>query len=1163
MKPQKFFRPVLVWALLVTLSRTVGVSTPHLFIPIARADPTIPPVWDIVADDFESGTLDDWSKVSAGDLSLITGGGHNGSTGLSVAVGQSERYIYQTDVAKAEEGYLTFWFDPHGVSIPDPFTWWPPGNSICIASVVGPSWWPPLVSLYVRSPEGEGYEGYLAWPTADGRHYDYESGAFALADGWQKITLGYRMDEWVAVWVDDELVRYDDTTVVHEEPYGEIIEIGKTNENSDITPSGAMRFDNVTFQIPRVDDLWVDAAGGDDGNDGLTATTAFRTIQKAADLAGPGTTVHILPGLYRETVWPALNGSATEPALYVAEDGAGTVVIRGSEPASSLTWTQLAADTIGLPPGVDPTNIYYTDLSAWELDGPPRFVVELTDGGDLPSPTSPPKLGGTEGGQREGQEVRVRLPLAREPDWQVTTEWKHHQFWWAADGGSSMAGCDPATDPDPNCDFDYRSMTQLTDRSDDSDPPGVEPGNLTTLGDLTGATLVAIDTLQGHYVYRRAITAHDIPNGRLTVDGICEHDGGTGNPGLGWGSKYYVEGQPYLLDTPGEWWYDESSGRLYLWPQTAGDPATENIEISRRDNGFSLRNRSYTTLDGLTIEFLNGSAIYLANWETHKAYGDTVRNATLRYANWGAYIEQSVHADAPTSNVIDGFALEDSEIAHVDTHAIRLIDWWENGADPDAFTRPGVLNTVIRDNEMHHLGFRTDGDNAVGASFTFANQLRIEGNHVHHVAHNGFQISRSVIQSPKTYGFTPEEIKTGGILIKDNVFEKACQLTTDCGALKIWGSPPDNHVFRDFLVTGNVFRDTFGWTYVSEKRGRWTGGPESEVRGLGGFGLYIDHASGVHAYRNVSYNNAYTDFMVYGVWRDGDIVYVNNVAANSLYGMILGGGQYDTHGCVNTRVMNNVIVNNEAYGMSLSYATGHYDNMAIDYNLYHNNGWRSYESGGLWKAGAMVVREGGSWDPYQTLADVQTNTPWEDRGVAGDPVFWNYDPDDHDLHDGSWPDFHLTPASTNAIDRGTTALPDSLVTLLDTFDVDDFHWGTALDVGRYEAGFAVLATPSAQAVDPGGVAHYDLRLHPTDLPHTVTLAAASPSPLLTLVLSPTVVTSDTLVTLTVTDNHTGTLLTGLEYTIPITATGGGFTHTASVGLLVGGVRVYLPLIMKE
>ena len=167
-------------------------------------------------------------------------------------------------------------------------------------------------------------------------------------------------------------------------------------------------------------------------------------------------------------------------------------------------------------------------------------------------------------------EVIARLPLAREPDWQVDTEWKHHEFWWAADGGSSVAGCNPASDPDPNCDYPSRSTTQLTDRTNDADPPGVEPGNLTTLGDLTGATLVAMDTLQGHYVYRRTITDHDVGAGRVTVDRICEHDSGSGNPGLGWGSKYYVEGKPHLLDTPGEWWYDDGSGRLYLWPPRRG-----------------------------------------------------------------------------------------------------------------------------------------------------------------------------------------------------------------------------------------------------------------------------------------------------------------------------------------------------------------------------------------------------------------------------------------------------------------------------------------------------------------------------------------------------------------------------------------------------------------
>ena len=99
---------------------------------------------------------------------------------------------------------------------------------------------------------------------------------------------------------------------------------------------------------------------------------------------------------------------------------------------------------------------------------------------------------------------------------------------------------------------------------------------------------------------------------------------------------------------------------------------------------------------------------------------------------------------------------------------------------------------------------------------------------------------------------------------------------------------------------------------------------------------------------------------------------------------------------------------------------------------------------------------------YQTLAAIQANTPWEDHGVGGDPGFWDYDSADHDLFDGSWPDFHLTSASANALDRGTTALPDSLIALLDAFEVTDFRRGQAYDIGRYEGGFAVLASPAVQ-----------------------------------------------------------------------------------------------------
>jgi hypothetical protein len=898
---------------------------------------------------------------------------------------------------------------------------------------------------------------------------------------------------------------------------GEVVGVGRTNADTNITPDDELRLGTLAFQLPGISDLWVDAAAGDDGNNGLTHGTAFHSIQKAADIAVPGTTVHILPGIYRETVRPALSGSAGEPVVYRAENGPGTVIIRGSERADTLTWSKLATNSIGLSSSVNPGNLYYADLSAWALDGSPRFVVQLDGRG----------------------EMDARLPLAREPDWQVSTEWKYHEFWWAADGGSTVAACDPANDQNPDCDVSSRSTTQLTDRNSDSAPAGIEPGNLTTLGNLTGATLVALDTDEGHYVYRRKIVAHDVAAGKITVDRLCEFDSGSGRPGLGWGSKYYIENHPALIDTPGEWWYDASNSHLYLWPPVPGNPATQNIEISRRNNGFELSNRSYVTLDGLTIEFFDNSAVYQGNTGSSRSYGNTVRNATARYANDGINLEQGV--DTPES-ITDGFTLENSVVGHMDTLAIHLNYWWQGGL-ADSFTHPGIVNTVIRNNELYDLGFRTDSDNANGIQFNFADKLRFEDNHVHHIAHNGMELDWSIIQSAKEYGFAPAEIKTGQILIKDNVFENACLLASDCGELKIAGRVPDNHVFRDLLITGNVFRNTIGWSYISEKRGRWSGGTSSDVRGMGGFGLYVDNASGIHAYRNIAYNNASSGFHLYNNWWDGDIVYYNNVAANSLHGIRLDG--YASHGNVNTQIVNNIVVNNEGYGTLIYHAQGDYGNFLMDHNLYYHNGWRAYEAGGMSLPGDMAIFGPNKY--YQTLAAIQANTPWEAHGVEGDPGLWDYDFANHDLFDGSRPDFHLMVDSANALDRGTTALPDSLIALLDAFGVTDFRRGRAYDVGRYEGGFAVLASPGVQFVSPGGVARYTLRLDQPDLPYKVTLTVTSPSPLLDISLSSPILTSDEVVTLTFDDSHFGSIIIpGLAYTIPITVTGGGFAETSSV-----------------
>ncbi len=143
-----------------------------------------------------------------------------------------------------------------------------------------------------------------------------------------------------------------------------------------------------------------------------------------------------------------------------------------------------------------------------------------------------------------------------------------------------------------------------------------------------------------------------------------------------------------------------------------------------------------------------------------------------------------------------------------------------------------------------------------------------------------------------------------------------------------------------------------------------------------------------------------------------------------------------------------------------------------------------------------------------------------------------------------------------AIDAGTT----------EGAPLDDFEGfpRTAVpDAGAYEYSILKVA-PTSRVIDPGGVATYTVSVRAVSgSTATVSLTASSLSPSLTLQLTPTQVIPPGYATLTVTDSHPGmTLLPGLWHNVPITGTN-GLTQTIIARLLVGGARVYLPLVLRE
>jgi len=196
-------------------------------------------------------------------------------------------------------------------------------------------------------------------------------------------------------------------------------------------------------------------------------------------------------------------------------------------------------------------------------------------------------------------------------------------------------------------------------------------------------------------------------------------------------------------------------------------------------------------------------------------------------------------------------------------------------------------------------------------------------------------------------------------------------------------------------------------------------------------------------------------------------------------------------------------------------------------------------------SGELVWWAGLSDRHLNTLAEFQAATGQEPHGLNVVPGF-------ADAGNG---DYTLSPDS-DLIDAGIV-LPG----------INDDYTGSAPDIGALEyegQGFTLDVTPSTQAVAPGGTTTYAVEVRPVGgFADAVTLAATSPSPYLDLSLDPTEVVPPGQATLTVTDAHAEPLPHGLWYTLSVTASGGGLERTASVRLLVGGMEVYLPIVLRE
>lgn len=244
--------------------------------------------------------------------------------------------------------------------------------------------------------------------------------------------------------------------------------------------------------------------------------------------------------------------------------------------------------------------------------------------------------------------------------------------------------------------------------------------------------------------------------------------------------RYYVLNVLEELDSPGEWYLDRKTGILYFWPPAALEGG--RIWVSTlAEPLIHIREASYVTLRGLTLEITRGNGIVIESGAENLVASCTVRNL----GGDGVVIQDGSRTPgAGRHNGVTG-----CDIYEVGRCGIKL-----SGGDRVTLTRGDHFAT---NNQIHHFG-RLLRTYAEGIHMEGVGQLAAH-NLIHHAPHSAMYFSGN------------------DHVLEFNELHHVLLETHDAGAV---------YMGRNFTCTGNIIRYNF-----IHHRGAY---------GIGSSGVYLD-----------------------------------------------------------------------------------------------------------------------------------------------------------------------------------------------------------------------------------------------------------------------------------------------------------------------------------
>jgi parallel beta-helix repeat protein len=237
---------------------------------------------------------------------------------------------------------------------------------------------------------------------------------------------------------------------------------------------------------------------------------------------------------------------------------------------------------------------------------------------------------------------------------------------------------------------------------------------------------------------------------------------------------YILANKLWMLDAPGEWFYDAAAQKLYLRLVGDADPSSHQVEISPDKHGIELASANHIIIDGLGVRHAGQDGVDIL-----KSDGIHVRNCSVE--NSGMY---GVHVDQPPA----------AAVIELDHNVIRTSNFAGISLSAAEHTEQ---NVVIRGNRVEDTG--SDFPVASGAAYGWGYGTGI------YLTGGGALVEENVVQSA---GYSCALLIGTDHQVLHNNLQKCCLLFDDGGGIYVGGTP--KNVGSGHVIRGNTVVDSMG-----------------------------------------------------------------------------------------------------------------------------------------------------------------------------------------------------------------------------------------------------------------------------------------------------------------------------------------------------------------